>query len=225
MLKDGLKGPGPVNGRDKQRRRALAGSSMPLMVDAVAALLGQSGFDVIGRHADAGRAHRALLDEPVDIVVFDFSDTVPSGLEMLREARAAKLTSRIILFIADDDVTTPLDAVELAVDGLLLRSAAAATVAQCVASVAAGEQWLDPRAMKMAYDRIAQRQAGHTTLLTRRERDVARLVATGQRNRIIAQQLGISEGTVKMHLHNVYAKLGLESRTQLAMDVRPREMA
>lgn len=56
--------------------------------------------------------------------------------------------------------------------------------------------------------------------LTARERDVARLVAAGQRNRTIAASLGIAEGTVKMHLHNVYAKLGLESRTQLAMATR-----
>ncbi len=56
--------------------------------------------------------------------------------------------------------------------------------------------------------------------LTPRERDVARLVAAGQRNRTIAVELGISEGTVKMHLHNVYAKLGLQSRTQLAMAAR-----
>ena len=56
--------------------------------------------------------------------------------------------------------------------------------------------------------------------LTARERDVARLVAAGQRNRSIAASLGIAEGTVKMHLHNVYAKLGLESRTQLAMTMR-----
>ncbi len=53
--------------------------------------------------------------------------------------------------------------------------------------------------------------------LTPRERDIARLVAAGQRNRVIATGLGISEGTVKMHLHNVYTKLGLQSRTQLAM--------
>lgn len=59
--------------------------------------------------------------------------------------------------------------------------------------------------------------AAGTPLLTPRERDVARLVAAGQRNRVIAATLGISEGTVKMHLHNVYVKLGLESRTQLAM--------
>ncbi len=53
--------------------------------------------------------------------------------------------------------------------------------------------------------------------LTPRERDIARLVAAGQRNRAIGYALGISEGTVKMHLHNVYVKLGFESRTQLAM--------
>lgn len=61
---------------------------------------------------------------------------------------------------------------------------------------------------------------GAAPALTPRETDVARLVAAGQRNRTIAATLGISEGTVKMHLHNVYAKLGLESRTQLAMSVK-----
>ncbi len=73
-------------------------------------------------------------------------------------------------------------------------------------------------------DRIAavagEQRPGTGPALTPRERDVARLVATGQRNRGIAAALGISEGTVKMHLHNVYAKLGLESRTQLAMAAR-----
>jgi DNA-binding CsgD family transcriptional regulator len=71
--------------------------------------------------------------------------------------------------------------------------------------------------------RIAALAGARTPLLpglTPRERDVARLVTAGQRNRAIAATLGISEGTVKMHLHNVYAKLGLESRTQLAMSTR-----
>jgi len=64
--------------------------------------------------------------------------------------------------------------------------------------------------------------AGSSPALTPRERDVARLVAAGQRNRSIAASLGISEGTVKMHLHNVYTKLKLESRTQLAMSPAAR---
>jgi two-component system nitrate/nitrite response regulator NarP len=84
----------------------------------------------------------------------------------------------------------------------------------------AGGTWFDREAASQARDRAAARTGALT--LTRRERDVARLVASGKRNRDIANELGISEGTVKMHLHNAYAKLGLESRTQLAMDERLR---
>jgi DNA-binding CsgD family transcriptional regulator len=58
--------------------------------------------------------------------------------------------------------------------------------------------------------------------LTRRERELALLVATGQRNRSIGDRLGISEGTVKMHRHDIYAKLGIEIRTQRATDARVR---
>lgn len=65
-----------------------------------------------------------------------------------------------------------------------------------------------------------QNPARAVPALTPRERDIARLVVAGHRNRGIAAALGITEGTVKMHLHNVYAKLGLESRTQLAMSAR-----
>lgn len=72
-------------------------------------------------------------------------------------------------------------------------------------------------ALAAAITGVADEQRPVRPVLTPRERDVARLVAAGQRNRAIAATLGISEGTVKMHLHNVYAKLGLESRTQLAM--------
>ena len=109
----------------------------------------------------------------------------------------------------------------MGVDGLLERSTGIAAAAACIAGVAAGGQWLDPRAMRAAYDVAADRTTQLS--LTTRETEIARLVAAGQRNRVIAAGLGISEGTVKMHLHNVYAKLGLESRTQLAMDVRRRE--
>lgn len=170
-------------------------------------------------------AKNLLFGERPEIALLDLADSNPSGLDLLRDARAAGLGTRMVLFCNDGDGDTPIDAVELGVDGLLLRSATIDTVRLCLATVASGEQWLDPRAMKIAYERMARRQSATPNLLTRRERDVARLVAQGQRNRTIAEQLGISEGTVKMHLHNVYAKLGLESRTQLAMDQRMREIA
>ena len=181
--------------------RAVAGSSVPLMADALVAVTTQAGFATT-RYVDAAAARLAVLDASPTVAILDFADAVPTGLDTLRDARAAGCETRIILFCASVDGIDPLEAVELGVDGLLLRDAASSVVAECVAAVAA-----TPPA-----------------LLTRRERDVARLVATGQRNRGIAETLGISEGTVKMHLHNVYAKMGLESRTQLAMDARLQAM-
>ena len=203
--------------------RAVAGSSVPLMADALVAVTTQAGFATT-RYVDAAAARLAVLDASPTVAILDFADAVPTGLDTLRDARAAGCETRIILFCASVDGIDPLEAVELGVDGLLLRDAASSVVAECVAAVADGQQWLDPRAMKVAYDRLSQRHATPPALLTRRERDVARLVATGQRNRGIAETLGISEGTVKMHLHNVYAKMGLESRTQLAMDARLQAM-
>ena len=212
-----------LNGRNGRARQAIVGSTTPLCAAALNDVLKGAGFIVDTPFHDSGAALPILLSQTPDIAVLDFTGTTPSGVDMLREARAAGIRTRVVLLCNESDNDAPIDAVELSVDGLLLRTANLDAVRHCITTVADGEQWLDPRAMKAAYDRMAQRQAAVPSLLTRRERDVARLVAAGQRNRVIAGELGISEGTVKMHLHNVYAKMGLESRTQLAMDVRLRD--
>ncbi len=214
-----------LNDHTARGPRAIVGSGLPLLAAALTDLLQVNGFAVAAPFGDASAAWRSLLGEPPQLALFDFADSAPSGLDLLRDARAAGLGTRIILFCSEHDENTPLDAVELGVDGLLRRSASLDAVGLCIATVARGEQWLDTVAMRDAYARMARRNDQMPALLTRRERDVARLVAAGQRNRVIAGELGISEGTVKMHLHNVYAKMGLESRTQLAMDMRIREIA
>lgn len=204
-------------------RGAVAGSQVPLLADALADLLRRVGLTIDTAHVHAAKARDAVLDDVPDLAILDFADGSPSGLDILRDVRAARSPTRVILFVSLDGLE-PIDAVELGVDGLLPRNAPVAAIAECIERVASGEQWLDQRAMRVAHDLLAQRHAPTAGLLTPRERDVARLVATGQRNRGIANALGISEGTVKMHLHNVYAKMGLESRTQLAMDTRLASM-
>lgn len=203
-----------------QVRRAVAGSDVPLLADALVGLLRRAGLTIEAAHVSAANARDAVLDDVPDLAILDFAVGPPSALDILRDVRGVVSPTRVILFVGLDGLE-PIDAVELGVDGLLPRDAPVAAVTECIARVASGEQWLDQRAMRAAHDRLTQRQVPAAAgLLTPRERDVARLVATGQRNRGIATALGISEGTVKMHLHNVYAKLGLESRTQLAMDTR-----
>ncbi|TRW17922.1 response regulator transcription factor [Glacieibacterium frigidum] len=193
------------------------------MADALVGLLRRAGLTIDNAHVRAAKARDAVLDDVPDIAVLDFAEGPPSALDILRDVRGASSPTRVILFVGLEGLE-PIDAVELGVDGLLPRDAPVAAVSECIERVASGEQWLDQRAMRVAHDRLTQRHSPAAGLLTPRERDVARLVATGQRNRGIATALGISEGTVKMHLHNVYAKMGLESRTQLAMDTRLASM-
>ncbi|WP_246800812.1 response regulator transcription factor [Mesorhizobium amorphae] len=85
---------------------------------------------------------------------------------------------------------------------------------ECVNAVAAGKKWIDNKIVQQLLMSRSQQQAA--SRLTGRESEIADLVSRGLRNKTIAQQLNVSEGTVKMHLHHVYAKLNLGSRAELA---------
>jgi two-component system nitrate/nitrite response regulator NarP len=91
---------------------------------------------------------------------------------------------------------------------------ASRVLVECVRAVHAGGTW-GPRAPATALAAPARDEAQPLQGLTTREVEVAGLVALGLRNRDIADRLAISEGTVKIHLHNIYEKLGIEGRSQL----------
>lgn len=194
-----------------QSRSMAIAHPFPLAVEALSTIAVAAGF--AARGAGVESADRATLVEADIAVVSARLD----GIAVLRDRRAAGVPT-IVLF-DDPDPDALFAAVELAAEGVLLTTAPLGSVAACVRAVADGGQWLDPDATRLIIDRVVRPAAA---TLTRRERDVANLVTAGQRNRAIADALGISEGTVKMHLHNIYAKLGLESRTQLAMALRDR---
>lgn len=83
----------------------------------------------------------------------------------------------------------------------------------------AGELWLEKRSVSIALERLLQGEAGKieaAQVLTRREIEIVKLVATGLHNVEVAKRLFISEGAVKMHLHNIYEKLNMDSRIKLS---------
>ncbi|QYE35172.1 MULTISPECIES: response regulator transcription factor [Sphingosinicellaceae] len=192
-------------------RKVAIAHQFPLVVEALKAIATSAGFEA-AIEATNGARHKALVEADVAVVSIQLG-----GIDVLKARRAAGVPTIIVFDQPNADAL--LAAVELAAEGVVLTTSPATAVAACLTAVAAGEQWLDPEATRLIIDRVARPAA---PALTRREQDVATLVAAGQRNRAIGDALGISEGTVKMHLHNVYAKLGLESRTQLAMELRAR---
>lgn len=199
-----------------QALRLLVGDAQPLVTAGLAALLERRGHVVTGRAGTGAEAAAAIAEGGVDIAILDIDLVDPSPLTLLGARRSVS----IVILAPDADHPALIKVIEAGANGLVLKSQGAASLDHCLIGVAAGRQWYDRGTVAHAFGR--REAMGAATSLTPRERDVARLVATGQRNRNIAGALGISEGTVKMHLHNVYAKLGLESRTQLAMDERLR---
>lgn len=203
-----------------RRPRILLGDRQPIVLEAIAALIDTRGFEVTARVQNGHDAASAIAAGEIDIAVLDIDLAAPGPLALIDERRARGQRLPIIVTVPDAEHASLAAIIESCADGLVLKSEGANCLFHALGTVTSGGQWFDRFAMARALDRVAA--SSGAALLTRRERDVARLVATGQRNRNIAGVLGISEGTVKMHLHNVYAKLGLESRTQLAMDERLR---
>ena len=211
------------NGNGANGARLLVADRFPLVIDGIAALLGGCGYSVVARAETGSQAAAAFDRHSIDLAILDIELGNPAPLDLIGLARSQLPRVPVVVTATTANHPALQGAIEIGVEGIVIKTAPSETLHRCVAAVIAGGQWLDRDAMEAALARISDRR--ETVALTRRERDVTKLVAAGQRNRTIADRLGISEGTVKMHLHNVYAKLGLESRTQLAMDARVRAIA
>jgi len=102
------------------------------------------------------------------------------------------------------------------VQGMVLKNSDPAYLLECLETVRAGRTWMDPE-LQGRVDRLAESFTGERVALAPRERQLIRYVRRGLRNREIAQELGVTEGTVKVYLHAVFEKLGVKNRTELAI--------
>lgn len=196
----------------------------PMLLDGIVGLLAAAGHDVKARCLDGQQALEAIKETDPDVAILDIHMPHLSGLDLLREARREKWRTRIVILTASMESQPIMEALHLRVDGLLLKGAGGDVLLKCLDRVMQGEQWLDRDAMHQIVDELGK-PVDRPLELTPRETEVARLVSFGSRNKEIARELDISEGTVKMHLHNLYEKLKVSSRTELAILVRDKGLS
>jgi len=181
----------------------------------IEALLQTRGHSVIARCAHEDNLLRSVEAYRPDMIILAENIVRPEAQKTVLRLRARHYSVAIIFLLEERDATTTADLPGLGVEGILLSTACARSVIDCVESVRRGGKWVDPNLLRHLV--AAERPSQITSSLTSREAEIAHLVSRGLRNKEIARELHLSEGTVKMHLHHIYEKLRLGGRTQLAL--------
>ncbi len=191
----------------------------PLILNGLSnLLLLEDDLKVLATCANGVEAIGAVRSHRPDVAVMDICMPEMSGLEVCRKIREDKLPTRLVILTAMLKEEEMSEAVHLGVHGIVLKEMAPQLLIQCIRKVHAGEQWLERRATKHVLEKMLRRETGArevSTILTHREIELVRMVAGGLRNKEVAEKLFISEGTVKVHLHNIYEKLNIDSRMEL----------
>jgi two-component system nitrate/nitrite response regulator NarL len=173
---------------------------------------------VVGEAAGGAGCIKMLAKLKPDILLLDLRMPDKSGLAVLEEVNFDTVPTRVIVLTAAEDDREVIRAMRLGARGVVLKQSATKVLLKSIHRVHAGEIWLDNRMTAEvinAFSVAAPR--GEKPLLSDREKEIVHLVVQGFRNKEIGVKLFISEQTVKNHLHNIFDKLGVSDRLELAL--------
>ena len=157
-------------------------------------------------------ALRAVLEHRPDVLVLDARIARETEFEVLQELRARRTSCRVVLLADRVSEAELVEAARLGAKGVVPKTTGDRLIL-CVRKVHAGAGWIEG----VSSDRPDRNVHGPHNRLTPRQIEIAILVADGLTNAEVAEQLAITEGTVKAHLHILYRKLGIEGRLELAL--------
>jgi DNA-binding NarL/FixJ family response regulator len=199
--------------------RVVVADDHALVRSGIRGLLEVEGIEVVAEAADGAEAVQAASRTEPDVVVMDVRMPRVDGIEATRRLRALDRERCRVLVVTTFDLDDyVLGAVRAGAAGFLLKDHAPELLAAAVRTVAAGDGIVSPRATaRLLREFVARQDPGPAGGLTPREVDVVALMARGLSNGEIAARAGISRATVKTHVSNVLAKLGLSNRLQVVV--------
>jgi DNA-binding NarL/FixJ family response regulator len=208
--------------RSRIKIKLLIADDHAIFRDALRKLLDADDAITIVGEAGNGTECIKMLDKlRPDILLLDLRMPDKSGLAVLEEVNFDTLPTRVIVVTAAEDDGDLVSAVRLGARGIVLKESAIDLLIKSIHRVHAGEIWLDSRmtaGLISAFSASSKSRArSEKPLLSDREMEVVQLVAQGSQNKEIGKKLFISEQTVKNHLHNIFDKLGVSDRLELAL--------
>jgi len=225
-----------VNGppATKQKIRIVVADDHPIFRDGLCRLLGlEEDFEVVAQAQDGRQVLEILQQLEPDILLLDLKMPGLDGLGTLQRLQAAHNKTRVIVLTASDDKNEFVQAMKLGTSGIVLKQTATEMLIKSIRKVHAGEIWLDSHTTAAVIRQfVAAEEAAppapsaptpspqrdrERSPLSQREREIVALVAQGFKNKEMSEKMFISEQTVKNHLHNIFDKLGVSDRLELAL--------
>ncbi|MGB8065994.1 MAG: response regulator transcription factor [Candidatus Sulfotelmatobacter sp.] len=188
-----------------------------LFRESVSRLLSaEPGFDVVAHCGTIEQALEVLRRKSVDLLLLDFDLGERDGREFLRLAKDQGFNGKILLVTAGIDAGAMSELIRSGISGVFRKHDSAALLAQGIRDVMAGKVWLDQEQLQTTLKTDAgTSQSRGPRQFTERERQVLSFVFEGFANKEIAERIGVSEGSVKSTLQQLFTKTGVRTRSQL----------
>ena len=217
-----------ANGAAKEGEliRIVIADDHPIFRDGLRKLLVlEEDFRVVAEARDGKEVLEVLDEFQPDILLLDLKMPGLDGLTALQKLQNARTKTKVIVLTASEDKNQFVQAMKFGTCGIVLKQTATELLIKSIRKVHAGEIWLDSHttaavmrqfSSPMDSPSLGSRDRERSPL-SQREREIVVLVAQGFKNKEMAEKMFISEQTVKNHLHNIFDKLGVSDRLELAL--------
>lgn len=174
---------------------------------------------VIAEAVDGQDCLNKLETVTPDVLLLDINMPVMNGLDVLKNLKLRRNKVKVLVITAHNEVEYLMKAVDIGINGYVLKDSESAVLKKAIVSIAAGKNYIQPSLIPALNAKMIEKDEDGVKLenLTNREIEVLKLLAVGMYNKEIAETLNISERTVKNHVSNIFKKLNVTDRTQAAV--------
>jgi DNA-binding NarL/FixJ family response regulator len=210
----------------------LIADAHPIVLEGLRSVLrSATGVHIVAEANDGAEALEISMQLAPDIILMELKLPKLDGLSVLRNLQARGSRTKVIIFTGPENREELVEAMKLGCSGVLLKNASNLLIEKSLRKVHDGEIWLDSNTTAAVIRQFAapSHDQGYTNgsgpekvtreraQLSQREREIIVLIAQGYKNKEIAEKMFITEQTVKNHLHNIFDKVGVSDRLELAL--------
>ena len=179
----------------------------------------EGDFKVIAEACDGIECMEKLKEQIPDVLLLDINMPRMNGLEVLQKIKDEKIDVKILVLTVHNEVEYLLKAVDIGINGYLLKDSESSELKKAILSVVDGEDYIQPSLIPVLNAKMIDRDMDSEKIekLTKRELEVLKLLAVGMYNKGVADELHISERTVKNHVSSIFKKIDVSDRTQAAV--------